>query len=70
MPDKDTQFYLKELMSEECACGKPKKPRYSFCYRCYSELPRTLKNRLYDYVGDGYEQAYDESIEYLEINIW
>jgi len=70
MPDQDTNFYIKELMSEECACGNPKKPRFSFCYRCYKKLPKHLQRELYQHVLEGYEQAYDEAIKYLEVNVW
>ncbi len=61
----DEKFYLEELMSNECQCGNGKKPRFSFCYRCYLQLPQTMKNSLYDHVGEGYEESYDAAVEYL-----
>jgi hypothetical protein len=65
MPDLDTQFYIDELMSEECQCGRPKKPRHSFCWQCYSSLPKTMQQALYQHIMEGYEEAYDEAIRWL-----
>jgi len=64
---KDTDFYLTQLMSDECACGSPKRPRHSFCYRCYRSLPRHMQHDLYQYIGDGYEEAYEAAVEWLEL---
>lgn len=61
----DVHFYLDELLSEECYCGEWKKKNYAFCYKCYFKLPADLRKRLYDKIGDGYEEAYDEAIKYL-----
>lgn len=63
MPNRDTQFYLDELMSEQCFCGRHKKPRHSFCWPCYSSLPRHLQRALYDHILilEGYEEAYEEA---------
>jgi len=58
-------FYIKELLSEECACGKEKKSGFSFCYRCYKSLPNVMRRDLYQRVHEGYEEAYDNALEYL-----
>ena len=58
--------YLNALMSNECVCGGEKKLRQSFCYKCFKKLPRDLKNDLYSHMGDGYEEAYDASVKFLE----
>jgi len=63
---KDRQFYLEELGSEECQCGRLKKRGRSFCYTCYSSLPQTLKDGLWLPIGRGYEAAYDAAVEWLD----
>ena len=62
----DRLFYLSELKSNECFCGKTKKTGYSFCFYCFKELSSDIRKRLYDKVGSGYEEAYDDAIEYLK----
>lgn len=61
----DTKFYIDELRSDECQCGRTKKPGYSFCYKCYSSLPMDMRNDLYQQMGDGYEEAYDAAVHWL-----
>jgi len=65
MRNKEIQFYIKELRSEQCQCGRPKKPGRSFCYWCYSSLPREMQRDLYQSIGDGYEAAYEEAVAWL-----
>src|SRR4030042_6979323 len=71
--------YARILASNECACGKEKKPRYAFCYGCYQELPdkmqRDLWKRFYskEYqsrMGYGFEEAYEAAVKWLDENIW
>ena len=64
----DRAFYVKELRSAECFCGKTKKPGRSFCYGCFKALPRDLQIDLYSRMGDGYEEAYDAAVRWLEEN--
>lgn len=66
-PDQKTdwKFYLDELKSEECICGMPKPSGRSFCYHCYKSLPRHMQRALYQRIGDGYEEAYEEAVEWL-----
>ena len=66
MPNQDTQFYIDQLMSEECHCGKPKKPRQSFCRPCYFSLPKYLQHALYQHILEGYEEAYEEAVKWLD----
>ncbi len=61
----DQATALKELQSSKCRCGKPKKPGKSFCYFCYTQLPKDQRQALYRRLGDGYEEAYGKSIAYL-----
>ena len=65
MGDKDLKFYIDELLSEECFCGRTKKSKMSLCYTCYKSLPKDKKQALYQRMGDGYEEAYDDAIEWL-----
>ena len=61
----DIKFYLKELQSEECQCGKPKNKGFSFCYGCYKSLPIEMQRALWQQIGAGYEDAYDQALKYL-----
>lgn len=60
------KFYYNELIKEECFCGHSKKSGHSFCYRCYKSLPPQMQRDMYQRMGDGYEEAYDEAIKWLE----
>lgn len=66
MTNDDMQFYLTELQSEECMCGKGKQKGKSFCYHCYSSLPREMQRDLYRHIADGYGEAYDKAVVWLE----
>jgi hypothetical protein len=63
-------WYHKELLSNECACGKSKQPRRSFCWHDFKSLPRDLQKALYRRIGHGYEEAYEEAHKYLTENVW
>ena len=62
---KDWKWYFDELMSDECLCGRSKKPSHSFCYRCFKTLPNDMQRDLYSRIGYGYEAAYESAFEYL-----
>ena len=66
MTNSDIQFYLKELQSEECFCGRDKQKGWSFCYRCYSWLPREMQRDLHRHIADGYGEAYDGAVVWLD----
>ena len=59
-------FYIKELRSEECFCGKAKKRGWSFCYLCYRSLPRDMQRDLWRRIGFGYEEAYEAAVKWLD----
>ena len=63
---RDVQFYIKELQSEECACDGPKKRGNSFCYKCFTSLPLNMQRDLYQNIWDGYGEAYDKAVVWLE----
>lgn len=65
MTDKDMMWYVRELQSGECQCGRTKKKGKSFCWGCYDALPGHLQRDLYCTVGNEYEQAYDEAVKWL-----
>lgn len=65
MADKDIKFYVEELGSEECFCGKKKGRGNSFCYSCYKSLPGHMQRDLYQRLYNGYEEAYDAAVEWL-----
>ena len=65
MTPQDRKWIAIELKSDECKCGNDKRPRYSFCYPCYKSLPKEMQAALYRPFGFGYEEAYEEAVEYL-----
>jgi hypothetical protein len=66
----DLKFYTGMLRSEECLCGRGKKPNNTFCYRCYSKLPADMQRDLYLRMGDGYEAAVDAACGHLQTEVW
>jgi hypothetical protein len=58
---------LESLGSTVCGgCGKSKPPGLSHCRRCYRRLPVAMMCNLYKRFGAGYEEAYEESLQYLQ----
>jgi len=65
MPN-DKSFYVDLLQSEECQCEQSKRSGMAFCYDCYNELTVALRiGLLHNRVGDGFEEAYDDCVRYL-----
>jgi hypothetical protein len=57
---------LDSLGSTTCeACGGKKSRGKSHCRDCYFLLPPRLRNALYRRFGEGYEEAYEESLKFL-----
>lgn len=48
-------------------CGDKKQRRKSHCRACYFALPPELRSALYQKFGEGYEEAFRESIDYLRM---
>jgi hypothetical protein len=67
---KDWRWYWKELRGNGCLCGRPKKPRRSFCLRCYRALPADMQRALYRRLTCGYEEAFEEAAAYLHDHVW
>lgn len=63
---KDRAWYVKELRSEECTCGRPKRSGFSFCYECYHALSPATRQALYQKIGAGYDAAFDAAVRELE----
>lgn len=57
---------VNELRGTLCRCGSKKAPKQTFCRRCYMRLPVKLQRALYNRVGEGYEEAYTESVEWFD----
>ena len=61
-----THAIIDSLRSGMCpACRAAKHFRQSFCRACYRRLDRDTKQRLYDLVGNGYEEAMQDACAQL-----
>jgi hypothetical protein len=59
---------VQSLRSTLCpACGGKKKARQTLCFSDYRALPKELRDRLFDRLGSGYEQAVANALEFLEV---
>jgi hypothetical protein len=57
---------LSILGSKTCgSCGGRKREKMSHCTKCYYALPSATRRALYQGFGDGYEEAYEESLRIL-----
>jgi hypothetical protein len=65
---KDKLWYIREFRGNECTCGKTKKPGSAFCYTCFSKLPYTYRMATYQRMGEGYEEAYEDAVQWLREN--
>jgi hypothetical protein len=66
--ERDRIWYIKEFKSNECVCGGTKRPGSSFCYTCFKSLPSSYQGALYLKIGQGYEEAYENAMEWLTNN--
>jgi hypothetical protein len=58
---------VKSLRSGSCeGCGGFKRPGFSHCSKCYYKLSVQIRKRLYLRVGNGYEEAFEESLKVLK----
>jgi hypothetical protein len=62
---KDKLWYIREFRSNECTCGNTKRPGSAFCYTCFMKLPYTYRMATYQRMGEGYEEAYENAVEWL-----
>ena len=61
----DTKFYVDVLTGEECQCGNYKKRKMALCYNCWQKLPEHMQKDVYKRIHSGFEEAYDEAVEWL-----
>ena len=54
------------LKSETCRCGGSKAMNRAFCFHCWNRLPRNIRHRLYNRIGQGFEQAIVEAWAVLD----
>ena len=59
-------FYVDQLRSEECFCGKKKRYGYTFCYRCYMALPEDIRERVTARLPEGLDVAFEEAVKVLD----
>lgn len=64
----DAEIVLNFGSTNCLGCGGKKSKRKSFCRVDYYKCPPELRNRQYDRIGQGYEQAIRDSIDFLRNN--
>jgi len=62
----DLLFYLNQLRSEECYCGRTKKYGFALCYGCWKQLDAETQKHLFRQITRGFEEAFDRAIKELE----
>jgi len=66
MSSPDRKAILDDFLGTKCAgCGKRKSSRMSHCRRCFLQLPHKMQADLYKRFGEGYEEAFRASCEFL-----
>jgi hypothetical protein len=64
----NTRMLVTSLRGTVCpACGGPKNPNQTMCRREYFRLPQTMRKAIYNRIGDGYEDALVEALNYLGV---
>jgi hypothetical protein len=64
--DITTKDLVTSLRSTCCpACGEWKKVGNAFCYSHYKSLDSSLKRRIYNRIGHGYERAFMDAMNHL-----
>ncbi len=70
MRPEDLKFYIDLLKSEECLCGRTKQARKAVCWSCWKALPQEHQKALYRRIGQGFEEAYEEAVQWLQLYQW
>lgn len=68
--ESDKKFYIDLFESEECLCGKGKNPKNAFCGGCYYKLPPDKRGALWRRFGNGFEEAVDDAVSWLQTEVW
>ena len=66
MPESLVQIARRALIAPMCVCGKPKQQDRPFCVACYVALPQRMRAKLYRGLHDGFAEAYDDALTYLQ----
>ncbi len=62
MRDEDQRSAALELLSATtCWCRRPKNSGHVVCIRCWSKLPREVRDGLYLKSGEGFEESVDRA---------
>lgn len=61
----DRKFYVGVLRSDSCRCERGKKVGQAVCMTCWKRLPKYMQAALYDRIGCGFEEAYDDAVQFL-----
>lgn len=63
------EMYMDILQQTMCAsCARPKRCMRAFCTDCYFKLPKEQQRALYDRIGFGFAEAYENAKEWLDKN--
>ena len=57
---------VEQLRATTCRCGGPKSRGKTFCWKCFTRLPRSLRGELYRKLGAGYAEAVARCEEQLD----
>lgn len=69
MSQPDTRDLVRSLRGRLCpACGSVKRARQTLCPSCWSKLPPSFREPLYDRVGAGYEEAFAAAMRNLGVD--
>lgn len=65
----DIAFYVRNFERDQCVCGGSKGRRISFCYECYSSLPKKIQAGLYNALKSReYEEAFEAALDELKMD--
>jgi len=70
MNARDRLFYIRNLRSDKCLCGRRKQSGFVFCPTCFRNLPGDLREALYRPAGKGFEEACEEALVWLQTYHW
>jgi hypothetical protein len=62
----EQQESIDVLFSGSCdICGHAKAAKTAFCRKCYYSLPADKRQALWQPVGHGFEEAYDDALAWI-----
>lgn len=63
----DTRIIVASLRGTVCpSCGGKKGEKKTLCYTDFMALPRLMRNDLWLPLGNGYEEALERALKFLE----